>query len=215
MQNPEPYLLLCLRLLLAAIFLYYGLGKLKRPRLFGEAVRGYHLVPRGWAQPFAFTLIGLEIAIGGLVLIGWHTRLAAASGGVLLSLFIVAMGINLVRGRTDLDCGCAGNRQHQVIGRKIVLRNVAYLTLALPVMLWGGGYLSIDALAVEARTIFFETIVIAVGLPLALSGAGLYLAGKLGKATLRLVALTPIAPPDRSPKADALSASPQSAGSGK
>ncbi|MBE0411356.1 MAG: DoxX family membrane protein, partial [Anaerolineales bacterium] len=82
MLNLHPYFLLCLRILLATIFLYYGLSKLKSLNSFIAAVMSYRLIPAALAQPFALTLVAIEIVLGVLLLFGWYTRIAAAVGGV-------------------------------------------------------------------------------------------------------------------------------------
>lgn len=134
------------RWLLAAVFLASALGKMRQPRCFAASVAAYEVLPRTWAQPFAFALIGVEAGVALLLLAGWQTQAAAALCAFLLVSFIVAMGINLARGRTNLDCGCFGAKHQHKIGFKLIVRDLGLLGLALEMALWGGGLWAMDRL---------------------------------------------------------------------
>ena len=49
----------------------------------------------------------------------------------MLMLYSIAIGINLSRGRRDIDCGCAGPLARQTLHEMLVLRNVIYSVFAL------------------------------------------------------------------------------------
>lgn len=53
--------------------------------------------------------------LGGLLLAGFLTRLAAFGLSVLLFSFAIAVGVNLVRGR-EMECGCFGRASRQRLG---------------------------------------------------------------------------------------------------
>lgn len=118
------------RWIIAAIFLTSSLPKLRHPRSFTSAIAAYHLLPQRWVDPFATTLPWLELALGLMLLLGWGTRIAAVVSAALLIVFLAAMGINLARGRKDLDCGCSGKHHSQKIGWKTITRNVILLLLS-------------------------------------------------------------------------------------
>ena len=180
------------RVLLALVFLTSSLSKLRHPRAFTSTVTGYYILPLHWVHPFASTLPWLELALGLILLIGWQTRLAALTSIALLLLFLAAMSINLARGRKDLDCGCSGKKHAQKISWKTMARNVVLILLALPVALWGGGFLAFDNQSPATQTFVLETLLLHSMLPLALSGAGLVFLSRLLKQTVRLVMLTPV-----------------------
>ncbi|MFQ5817480.1 MAG: MauE/DoxX family redox-associated membrane protein [Terriglobia bacterium] len=99
------------RLVLAAIFLYAGFTKglypFEEPFLFAIAVSSYQLLPE-WAVIFVSrALPWLEIALGLVLLVGWKLRYVAAFTALLLTAFMVAMGITYARG-IEADCGCFG-----------------------------------------------------------------------------------------------------------
>jgi uncharacterized membrane protein YphA (DoxX/SURF4 family) len=186
------YFVVFLRLSLAVVFLYYSSSKLISMQAFASAVMSYRLIPAALAQPFALNLVAIEIVLGVLLLFGWYTRMAAAVGGVLMLIFIMAMAINIARGNTDLDCGCSGGHTRQIIGYKTIVRNIAILVSAIFVYWVGGGIFSIDSLSLETKSILFENILLPILFPIALSVMGLFLVGKLIKATTRLSTLIPV-----------------------
>ena len=180
------------RVLLALVFLTSSLLKLRHPRAFTSTVTGYYILPLHWVHPFASTLPWLELALGLVFLVGWQTRLAALASAALLLLFLVAMSINLSRGRKDLDCGCSGKKHTQKIGWKTIARNLVLILLALPVALWGGGFLALDNQSLAVQTFVLETLILNSLIPLALSGVGLVLLSRLLRQTVRLVMLNPV-----------------------
>lgn len=171
----NAHLLALSRWLLAAIFLASALGKLRQPRRFVSSVVAYEVLPRAWAQPFAFALIGLEAGIAFLLLAGCFIHATAALCTLLLLSFIVAMGINLARGRTNLECGCFGPKHLQKIGFRLIMRDLGLLVLSLGVTLWGGGMLSFDQLP-PARQ---QDLILQVILPLLLTCLGMLLLVRL------------------------------------
>jgi len=192
--TPSFFLLLSLtisRSLLVAIFLTSSLPKLRHPRAFTTAVQAYHLLPQPWIRPFAIILPWLELALGLMLLLGWGTRIAALAGSGLLLVFLTAMGINLARGRKDLDCGCSGKKHSQKIGWKTIARNIVLVLFSIPVAVWGGGFLALDNQSPAIQTFVLETLLLHRLLPLVLSITGLWLLSRLLRQTVRLVMLTP------------------------
>lgn len=98
-----------LRTCQAAVSLVFGaaaLGKLVNIGRFEIAVASYDLLPTALVTPVA-RLLGLaELAIAVALLFDPLRQIAAIGGLVLLGVFFVAIGANLVRGNRDIDCGC-------------------------------------------------------------------------------------------------------------
>ena len=67
---------------------------------------------------------------GVALLIPAAATLAALSAGTLLCIYIAAIGINLLRGRRNIDCGCGGPAQKQTISEWMIVRNGLLLGLA-------------------------------------------------------------------------------------
>lgn len=148
------------RLLLGMIFLVSSVSKVSAPRRFANTLIAFRLIPNSWAQPFAIILIGAEAIIAALLLIGWQSRISAGLCGFLLVIFTVAIGLNIIRGRTDLECGCFGLRHAQQVNFNLVGRNVLLLSMAICIMLWGGGLLALDNHPLVWKRLFAEEILL-------------------------------------------------------
>ncbi len=98
---------------IAAILLQSGTTKLWEREGFVDVVRGFAILPGKFAPAFAAGLPVLEIAVGAILLSGlaFDWPLVAWSGIAamcLFAMFAIAIGTNLVRGRTNISCGCFG-----------------------------------------------------------------------------------------------------------
>ncbi|MCA8479486.1 MULTISPECIES: MauE/DoxX family redox-associated membrane protein [Burkholderia] len=92
----------------AAVVLLGAIAKLRAPVAFRDAVAGYRLLPDALVAPAALAIPLVE-ALGAAALLFPATRTAAAIGLIaLLIAFAAALAANILRGRTDIDCGCTG-----------------------------------------------------------------------------------------------------------
>jgi hypothetical protein len=88
----------------------------------------------------------------------------ALGAAALLSLYGIAIAINLTRGRRDIDCGCGGPLGRQTLSEALVLRNallaVAAVAAALPVAPRALGWLDGWTLgaAVAAMTVLYNAL---------------------------------------------------------
>ena len=132
----DPTLVLAAALVLAAVFGTAGPPKLAARDAFAGVLANYRLLPDRLVTPVALVLPGLEIAVAlGLLLPA--TRPPAALGAcLLLLLFAAAMAVNLLRGRSDIDCGCAIGLLRERIGWPLVARNLLLAVVAL-LLAWG------------------------------------------------------------------------------
>lgn len=124
----DPGLLLSLRWVLATVFVLGVAHKLAAPADFAAAVRNYELLPRALAAPAARVLIGLEAA-AALALLA-NARAGGALAAALLVLYTLAIAVNLVRDRRNIDCGCAGPGVRRPLSGWLVARNGALIALA-------------------------------------------------------------------------------------
>jgi uncharacterized membrane protein YphA (DoxX/SURF4 family) len=182
----QPALLLAFRGLLGAIFLASGILKARKPNQFVRAVAAYRLLPAGWIRPLAYTLLGIEIVVGILLLSGWQVQAAAALCTILLLCFSCAIAINLARGRTNINCGCFGVGHEQRINRSLLARDLLLLIPAIGVTIFGGGILTIDNQNAVVKEFPLLSGFIQSILPSLLSMAGLFQAYRLVDQLLRL-----------------------------
>jgi hypothetical protein len=133
----DPVLALALRASLTLLLAGAALAKLRDLRGFSAAVAGYRLLPPALAGPAAAGFVAAELALAAGL---WLEPLRAASAlgaAALLTLYGVAIAVNLARGRRDIDCGCGGPLGRQALSETLVLRNLglagAALACGLPV----------------------------------------------------------------------------------
>ncbi|MBI2800892.1 MAG: DoxX family protein [Gammaproteobacteria bacterium] len=120
----DPVVVAIVSFALAAIFLTGAADKLKARDVFVSVVQAYGLLPIPLVVVFSFAIAVAELLIGAALLIPatWPFSQTAALG--LLVIVSGAIVINLLRGRTELDCGCGGASADQPLSWGLVLRNV-------------------------------------------------------------------------------------------
>jgi hypothetical protein len=158
----DPALALSLRAALALVLGAAAWHKLRDLRAFHAAVSGYALLPAGLVAPAAAALVSAEVTIAAALLAPGSLDAAGRAGAVataaLLTLYTGAIGVNLARGRRDVDCGCAGPGLRQPLHAGLVARNallvVAALAAAAPVAPRQLGALDAVAIAGAALTLF-------------------------------------------------------------
>jgi peroxiredoxin/uncharacterized membrane protein YphA (DoxX/SURF4 family) len=120
--------LLASRLLLAAIFLLAGATKLVDPVGSRKALRDFGL-PSILARPLVVLLPALELAVAAALIpigIAWYGACGALA---LLSAFLVATAIAMLRGRRP-DCHCFGQLHSAPVGWPTLIRNSALAACA-------------------------------------------------------------------------------------
>ncbi len=95
------------RLAIGLVFLRSALAKARRPLAFVQAVQGYAILPPAMAGPAAIGILGLEGGLAFVFLSGWGFQWGGPVALGLLGIFMLAVGINLRRGRR-IPCGCFG-----------------------------------------------------------------------------------------------------------
>jgi putative oxidoreductase len=99
---------LCFRLILAALFIIAAFGKLVDIERYSvQAVYFFVILPMFLARPFGLALPFIELLCGLGLLFGVLTRLSALGIGLLSLSFFIAKTIVFLHGRS-VDCGCFG-----------------------------------------------------------------------------------------------------------
>ena len=102
--------------------------KVRDLRAFRATLDAYRLVSSVLVAPMAALVVAVEIAIASTIWFAWQAGLAAA---LLLAVYAAAIGINLARGRTDIDCGCSGTAARTTLSGWLVVRNLVLVAMAL------------------------------------------------------------------------------------
>lgn len=123
---------LLVRLGLAAVWVFAGIGKLADPNQAAQAVRAYDVLPESVVEPLGHGLPFLELALALLLVLGIGTRVVAFVSGLLLLVFIAAIGQAWARGLT-IDCGCFGGGgavdESKTTYLQEILRDIGFLVL--------------------------------------------------------------------------------------
>lgn len=127
----DPILVLIANYCVACLFLIACYGKLNAFGVFQATLADYELVPPALVGVCASLIVILELGIGIGALVRASAPPAMLTGAGLLLVYAAAIGINLVRGRRDIDCGCTGPATQQLLSGWLILRNTSLAGLAL------------------------------------------------------------------------------------
>jgi hypothetical protein len=151
MQVPGAFMAIAGSCFLALVFLRAILHKIGGYGEFVGIVRDYRLLPARLEVVAAPLLLACEcLVVAGLVLPQTRAGAAALAAGLLLA-YALAIGLNLLRGRTTIDCGCGGGGQG-ISGLHLV-RNALLSLFTLPAMLWPAAALSPAGFAAAAASV--------------------------------------------------------------
>lgn len=121
--------ILALRLLLGAVFVYAAYTKLRQSwLLFALSIDSYQLLPDWAVFALARTLPWLELALGGLLVVGVWLRYLSMAATAILAMFFTVMVVSYFRG-AGIDCGCFG--VGEPLSAKTLARDGALLAAAL------------------------------------------------------------------------------------
>lgn len=132
----DPLLPLVISTALALLFFMAARHKLSDNRRFQAQLAAYQLVPEPLLGISAKALPWLEMSLVFMLLIPFTRPLAASVAATLLVVYALAMAVNLIRGRSEIDCGCGDMPQplsYLLIARNSVL-SAGALMLVLPVV---------------------------------------------------------------------------------
>ena len=133
----NKYLILGIRLVLGAVFIYAALDKIAQPAEFARNIYNYRMLPDTFINFMALTLPWLEIICGVLIIVGVFTRGSAFLIGFMLLIFIVAISVALVRG-LDISCGCFSQEAGHGVAVDLLIRDILMFLGALMVLFFAG-----------------------------------------------------------------------------
>lgn len=122
---------------LGAVFIAAAIPKIVDPPGFAHEIANYKLLPPAAVGATALVMPWIEILCGLALVFGPARRTAALFVGLLLLVFLGALGTNLARGR-PVDCGCFSTaaevrtpEQRLASMRIAILRDVGLLVLTV------------------------------------------------------------------------------------
>lgn len=128
---------------LGITFVASGVSKLRDLDSFVLGVLEYRVLPFSLAVRFARLLPAAECGCGALLIVGLWPREVGAAAATLLVSFVVAVAVNVARGR-PVACHCFGSGSNETVGWSVLTRLASLLAAALVVAAWrqGGTLLS-------------------------------------------------------------------------
>lgn len=114
----------------ALLFAIAAAHKLRAPGPFAETLTGYQVLPAFLVVPGSVLVPVLEGLVAVGLLLESSREAASVAGSALLLVYAGAMGLNLLRGRRLLDCGCLGPHRRATVSAALVWRNLL-MALAL------------------------------------------------------------------------------------
>ena len=141
--------ILVLRLVVGATFLYASIDKVLHPYQFAIAVRSYQILPVSITNLFALVLAWAELFSGLMLILGVFTRQATGALCLMLVSFIVALSAVLARGLA-IDCGCFTTEGGSSANALLIVRNTVMLAACLLIMRFDRGWLSLGSRFVPA-----------------------------------------------------------------
>ena len=127
------WLIRFLRIILGALFLWTGLSKMPQIEDFARTIDTFNLLPQILILPAAIIIPWVEFLTGLSLLLGFKTRLSACVCSGLLCLFVIALGINIVRGVNDISCGCFGIGIDDTLSTALI-RNIVLIAICVSLM---------------------------------------------------------------------------------
>ena len=124
-MNFKNYLIVVVRILLGAVFLWASIDKIIDPSKFARDISNYHIIPFGLENIIAIVLPWLEFFIGSGLILGILVDGAVLLSGILLIAFNILIAQAMLRG-FNIDCGC-GLKEGQLVGVEKLLENFVFL----------------------------------------------------------------------------------------
>jgi hypothetical protein len=122
---------------IALLFASAAVQKLRSPAHFAEIFAGYRLLPEAAARRLAWLIPCIELAVAAALLWEPGRRMAVISAAAVLIAYASGLGVNLFRGRLDLDCGCGAAHDRRALSAWMIWRNLLLASvLGLAALPW-------------------------------------------------------------------------------
>jgi hypothetical protein len=129
----DPVIDITIRGAFALLFALSSMEKLHDRETFQYQLGEYQLVPARFIPVAGLTIILVEVATAIALLIQ-DSFYGVMMGGALLAVYASAILVNLLRGRTWMDCGCLGS-DGEGLSYWLVTRNLVMLATLMMLLL--------------------------------------------------------------------------------
>ena len=114
------------RAVLGVVFIWAAAAKVPELESFADSVGNYRILPAILLNPLAVWLVGIELAAGAAVLVGFFSRGAGLVLALLNFTFIGAIASALARGLA-IECGCWGPGGGELVSVELIARDLGLL----------------------------------------------------------------------------------------
>lgn len=122
--------LLVFRLLIGAIFVFFGISKIANPLTFANEIGNYDLLPSIIVHFSSIFLPWIELIVGLFLISGIKVKENALISFILLGVFTLAVLIAYARG-LDINCGCSGGDAQEKVGFKKIAENLILMAITM------------------------------------------------------------------------------------
>ena len=131
----DPLIILILSILFSALFVFAALHKILSGS-FQSIVSDYRILPTALVPLAAISIPLIEIVIGFSWALNFLPTLTALATSTVLASYTAAIGINLLRGRRYIDCGCGFSSTKKTLGSQqlsggLILRNIILIAFSI------------------------------------------------------------------------------------
>ena len=155
----DPAISWFLALMLAMLLGVAAGHKLADRERYLAVLKNYDLMPEPLVPLAGAAVVAAEIAAVLLLVLPSVRTLGACLSVALFATYALAIAVNLLRGRTRIDCGCFGFGRHDRIAWTMVVRNLALVALALALLLPASQR---DLVVLDALTVGASLLVVAL-----------------------------------------------------
>ncbi len=128
----HPYFALILRIFVGGILTYAGFLKMIDMEGMAEAIQNYQILPFSIVNIFGIILPPIEFLTGLCLMFGFFFEGALLVATMLLVVFCLAIETAILRG-LDIECGCSLTTDAEIVGIKVLLRDVFLLLCTLAI----------------------------------------------------------------------------------
>ncbi|NRR24372.1 MauE/DoxX family redox-associated membrane protein [Brevibacillus sp. MS2.2] len=115
----------------ATLFFSTSVNKIRNLDSHFIMIKNYKIIPKKLIPFFLYTEITLEIIVGITLMLGLYQGLGIFIMIGLLSVYSLAISINLLKGNNNISCGCGGLVGDHKLSWKLVFRNLGFLAVAV------------------------------------------------------------------------------------
>jgi hypothetical protein len=130
----DPLILRTISIGFGLLFLLAAVHKISTAQQFRVILEEYQVMPRVLAGLVARIVPLLEVLLSIGWFAGYQPELVAISSAALLTMYTSAIGLNLLRGRIHIGCGCGvggSSDGDQQLSSGLILRNTVLIAIAL------------------------------------------------------------------------------------